>query len=196
MAYLRRCVGYCSRVVSGNKNFVVSTARGRKRKNALGTLQSSSAEMARARVRHYFADGRVSSGGPGLAEGKRLSSSTRPLGSGHRRDGENIVSEDEIAGERKHRDPRSFAPSHKNRLHSPNDLFEIPSDPAVFRRLRPHPLISNRRCPTSTWPPPRARVARHPRLGCSGLAGFLDGGSAARKDGLRKALVRRGRHRR
>jgi putative DNA primase/helicase len=47
----------------------------------------------------------------------------------------NIVSEDEIAGERKHRDPKSFAPSHKI-VWALNDLPEIPSDPAVFRRLR------------------------------------------------------------
>jgi len=139
VAYLRRCVGYwLTGSCREQKFWLLHGATGGNGKGTfLGTLQKLLGPMAGA----FGADlacpsRRQAKWDLAELEGVRLAFiNEAPRG------GEisvetvkNIVSEDLIPGERKHCDPRAFAPSHKL-VWALNDLPEIPADPAVFRRI-------------------------------------------------------------
>ena len=140
ISYLRRCVGYW---VTGScreqKFWVLHGARGGNGKGTLlGALQKLLGGMAASQGETLLCRREGQQRWDlGALEGKRLVVVNEAPRGGRLtvETAKNIVSEDEIAGERKHRDPKSFAPTHKI-VWALNDLPEIPSDPAIFRRLR------------------------------------------------------------
>lgn len=140
VAYLRRCVGYwLTGSCREQKFWLLHGARGQ---NGKGTFLNTVQKLLGPASGAFGPDLICRREGQakwdlGRLEGLRLVyvNEAPPSGSLSVETVKNIVSEDKISGENKHQAPRDFSPSHKV-VWALNDLPELPSDPALFRRVR------------------------------------------------------------
>jgi P4 family phage/plasmid primase-like protien len=138
--YLRRCVGYwLTGSCREQKFWLLHGARGQ---NGKGTFLNAIQKLLGPASGAFGPDLICRREGQakwdlGRLEGLRLVyvNEAPPSGALSVETVKNIVSEDKISGENKHQAPRDFSPSHKV-VWALNDLPEIPSDPALFRRVR------------------------------------------------------------
>ena len=140
VAYLRRCVGYwLTGSCREQKFWILHGARGQ---NGKGTFLNT--------IRLLFDPKQTGAFSPSLVcrqrgqkswdlaelEGRRLVYINEAPDGGLSGDTtKTIVSEDWVFAERKGKDPKDFPPTHKI-IWALNDVPEIPSDPAIFRRIR------------------------------------------------------------